>query len=105
MSKYMPGPWFVEKDEKGWPRVIENQNEEQIAVLSSALALHQCLGGTARLIAVTPDLLEAVIKAAIPLEAIYASVHWELAEELKDAVVDAVLAIRKVIAKIEEESP
>ena len=51
------------------------------------------------------DLLEAVIKAAIPLEAIYASVHWELAEELKDTVVDAVLAIRKVIAKVEEESP
>ena len=47
------------------------------------------------------DLLEAVIKAAIPLEAIRASVHWELAEELKDVVVDAVLAIRKVIAKTE----
>ena len=51
------------------------------------------------------DLLETLVKAAIPLEAIYASVHWELAEELKDAVVDAVLAIRKVIAKVEEESP
>ena len=51
------------------------------------------------------DLLEAVIKAAIPLEAIRASVHWELAEELKETVLDAVLAIRKVIAKVEEESP
>ncbi len=53
----------------------------------------------ARLIAAAPDLLEALVKAAIPLEAIHASVHWELAEELKDAVADAVSVIRKAIAK------
>ena len=56
---YISGPWFVAKDGKGWPRVIETQHEDQIAILSSTLALHKCLQGTAKLIAAAPDLLEA----------------------------------------------
>ena len=57
------------------------------------------LAANMRLIAAAPDLLEALVKAAIPLEAINASVRWELVKELKDLVADAVSAIRKAIAK------
>ncbi len=107
MSKHTPGPWKAEnRSGVGWI-VRWNNPAYQICSLRWVGGPHlpevdRIVEADARLIAAAPDLLEAVIKAAIPLEAIYASVHWELAEELKVAVVDAVLAIRKVIAKMEE---
>ncbi len=107
MSKHTSGPWKAEnRPGVGWIVRWDNP-ESQICSLRWIGGPHlpevdRIVEADARLIAVTPDLLEAVIKAAIPLEAIYASVHWELAEELKDTVVDAVLAIRKVIDKMEE---
>lgn len=58
-TRYMSGPWFIEKDENGWPRIIEDEEENHIAIISSHLVLRNCLQATANLIAAAPDLLEA----------------------------------------------
>lgn len=42
--------------------------------------------------------MKVISAAAIPLEAIHASVQWELSPELKEAVTDGVKAIREAIA-------
>ena len=96
---YISGPWFVGKDGKGWPRVIETQHEDQIAILSSTLALHKCLQGTAKLIAAASDLLE-VCKRIAPIIKVLEMLPFHRGAEPNSLADD----LFKAIAKAEGQS-
>ena len=100
--EHTPGKWVADRLNHVWREYRDDLgrlcNRPQAEIVG--VATHESeQSPNARLIAAAPEMLKTLVKAAIPLEAIQASVHWELAKELKHAVADAVSAIRKVIAK------
>ena len=55
-------------------------------------------------LAVRRRLLQTLVRAALPLEALHLSVTWELAPEIKEEIEKAVLEIRDVVDKFQKGS-
>ena len=49
-------------------------------------------------------LIGALVKAAVPLEAINISVEWELADSIKWDIQEAIDCIRAVLAEVKDQS-
>lgn len=94
MSKHTPGPWEVNKDYKG--RTIIDCNDDNICIMDS---LHEVdIKHNARLIAVAPELYEALKLALQPI------VYLEDHSEVPDVVAHANMihnTINALIARIE----